>query len=1244
MIDHAKVWHSRALLLLISLLVWDACPLAFAGSFPLAENSKWAGSFSSLPASFEANVGQSDPTVRFLSRGAGYSILFRDEQADIILARKKQYSASPSANGQRQSLDGHLHSNADAIGVRIVGASPNVKLSGRTRLPGTVNYFSGADPAQWHTGIPTFASLEYRGVYPGVDLLYYSNRDKLEFDFRIASGSSASGIRLHFDGAKGIGLDAKGNLDVVAAHGRMSLHKPLIYQLGSDNKKHLVEGSFHLLAGGNLEFTLGSYDHSRELVIDPILDYSTYLGSASAAEGIAVDSAGEALVAGYTLAGMPTTPGSYQANFPAGGKTNLYPAGKALGYGTAAFVAKFNSSGTALIYCTYLSGSQNDAANSIAVDAAGNAYVAGQTQSNDFPVTAGAFQTKNPTKVGAGFITELNSAGTALIYSTYLSGSVETSINSLAVDDAEDAFVTGFTFDSDFPVTSGAFQTASPVNPIVGGKGFVSKLAAGGQRLLYSTYLGGSKEDQPSAIAVDETGNAYITGGTQSPDFPTSPGAFQLVNKATIPDSIGTGFITKLNPSGTALVYSTFLGGSKTDSASAIAVDSAGSAFVTGYAASPDFPTTAGVFQPKISVNSSGFQGQDAFVTRLNPAGSGLVYSTFLSGTYQTLSGAAFDNAFGIAVDSSGNAYVVGSTADLDFPVTPGALQTNNIAMLVSGDLGSFLTKLNPTASEITYATYLTGSGNQNGGYEFAPAGPVCDCANGVVLDQAGNAYVAGATTSTDFPTTLNAYQNQSGFSVEPLAAFVTKFDATETQALPLTTTTVTANQNPQMAEQPVTFTATVQSSSGSVPTGTVGFTYQGLFYDGEPYAFGPWGDVALDASGTATFTMSSLASGPISVVAYYLGDPSHAASRGSVIENVGPIPTTTTVTANMSTAPYGTPILFSTTVVETASGKPARGTVLFGVGTLVYEEVALDANGRATWTNGTGGPPLPVGMGGISVKFLPGQAAPEAPSQGSIAIDITSLGVAAAPTISPAAGTYAATQSVSLSDTTPGAVIYYTTNGSAPVAGVSPLASLPIQVAATETVEALAVAPGYTESPIASAAYVIQLPPPDFTVTAVPGTLSISGGQSATSIVAITASDGFTQNVSLSCSGLPAGATCTFSPASVAGGSGSTTLTVAAASTRSTRPSRLFLISTTALALLFGWIPSRRTRLRGVRWLVALAAVTLCSLGGCGGSSSGNSGTTGSSQTTVTSVLTVNATSGALTHAVTLTLTVTQP
>jgi hypothetical protein len=477
------------------------------------------------------------------------------------------------------------------------------------------------------------------------------------------------------------------------------------------------------------------------------------LGTLSGATAIAVDSAGEAFVAGYTGPYMPTTTGSHQPSFPSAGKNDNTPVGGSLYIYTAAFVAKFNSTGTALLYCTYLSGAENDAADAIAVDALGNAYVAGQTASANFPVTPGAFQTTNLAKGGAGFITALNSSGSGLIYSTFLSGSTETVIKGLALDSSDNVYVTGDTADLDFPVTSGAFQSTSPANPIVGGKGFVTKLAAGGQKLLYSTFLGGSKWDDPNGIAIDSTGNAYITGGTQSPDFPTTPGAFQSVNKATVFNFLGGSFVTKMNPTGTALVYSTYLDGSVTDVANAIAVDAEGDAYVTGFATSSDFPTTPGVIQPSLGLSPAelGSEMSNVFITKLNSAGSDLVYSTFLGGSQTLNAGAYGDSGLSIAVDSAGNAYIAGSTEDVDFPLTPGTLQSQNITQLVSGDLAAFVTKINPTASEILYSTYLTGSGDQSGD----PAGDSCDCATGIALDSAQNVYVAGRTISTGFPTTL---------------------------------------------------------------------------------------------------------------------------------------------------------------------------------------------------------------------------------------------------------------------------------------------------------------------------------------------------------------------------------------------------------------------------------------------------------------------------------------------------------
>lgn len=505
--------------------------------------------FGLLPASFESNISQSDPNVRYLSRGRGYSIHFLDHEVDFILARRQHSSGHVGLAGLRQTLpERDAASVADALHMQILGASGDSELSGLDRLPGVVNYFYGNKPAQWRTGIPTFGKVQYKDVYPGINLVYYGNSGRPEFDFQVAPGASVSNIRLQFAGAKRTALDERGNLVVFAEHGRISFHKPLIYQLKSDNTRLPVEGGLHVLGDGTLGFALGRYNHARPLIIDPILDYSTYLGPNNGATSIAVDSAGEVFVAGYAGPGLPTTANAYQPNLPAGGKTDPAPVGSSPDAGTAAFVAKFNSAGTALLYCTYLSGSKSDAADAIAVDMDGNAYVAGQTASADFPVTAGAFQATNMASSAAGFITELNSSGTGLVYSTFLSGSLASDVTGLALDRSGNVYVTGYTADLDFPVTAGAFQTTSPVNPIIGGKGFVTKLAAGGQKLLYSTYLGGSKWDLPYGIAFDAIGNAYITGGTQSPDFPITPGAFQRVNKATVFNLLGGLRVTSRQP------------------------------------------------------------------------------------------------------------------------------------------------------------------------------------------------------------------------------------------------------------------------------------------------------------------------------------------------------------------------------------------------------------------------------------------------------------------------------------------------------------------------------------------------------------------------------------------------------------------------------------------------------------------------------------------------------------------------
>lgn len=385
-----------------------------------------------------------------------------------------------------------------------------------------------------------------------------------------------------------------------------------------------------------------------------------------------------------------------------------------------------------LFYSTYLGGSGDDEGTSIAVDAAGNAYVTGTTDSINFPTVAGSFDTSFGGGSVDAFVTKLNPTGSGLVYSTYLGGSGSEGIptgGQIAVDAAGSAYVAGATSSSDFPITTGAFQTA-----LAGGSdAFVTKLDPSGSALLYSTYLGGSSDDGAFGIAVDGAGSAYVVGATSSSNFPTTTGAFQTA-KVNFQD----GFITKLNPAGSGLVYSTYLRG--TNGIFGLAIDAAGSAYVTGGTPLTNLPTTLGAFQP-----SHGGGGDDAFVVKLNPAGSGLVYATYLGGS-------GGDGADGIAVDALGNAYVAGGTGSTNFPTTSGAFQTNN-----AGGSDAFVTKLNPTGTGLVYSTYLGGSG--------------ADQALAVALDSSGNAYVTGGTRSTNFPTTSGAFQTTNAGGLDTFVA-----------------------------------------------------------------------------------------------------------------------------------------------------------------------------------------------------------------------------------------------------------------------------------------------------------------------------------------------------------------------------------------------------------------------------------------------------------------------------------------
>ena len=688
------------------------------------------------PLRFEANRGQTAPRVRFLARGKGYALFLTEKEAVFSL----------NAEGSRAALRmSHLGAETPR---GIVGAEP---LSGKT------HYIRGSDPTRWTTDVPSFATVRYEGIYRGIDLLYYGNQQQLEYDYVLAPGADPSAIRVRFAGAERMTITDQGDLLLRIGERDVRQSRPVAYQrVGSVRREIPVR--YEMAADGAVAFKLGGYDPSVSLVIDPVLVYSTYVGGSGESSGVAavaVDSSGAAYVAGRTTStDFPMTPGAFRDTNNGGGVNCDF---------CDAFVSKFDSSG-ALVYSTYLGGHDANSINDVAVSPAGEAYVVGSTSAKDFPTTTGAFQRTcalhgpgdgREGRCDAGFVTKLNTEGTGLIFSTYLGGGGVTLTGygtlptGIALDAALNIFVTGSTGPG-FPVTAGAFQTS----PTASGTGFVTKMNADGTALHYSSYLGGSTEDRPFSIAIDGSGNAYVTGLARSPDFPTTPGAFQRTC-LTLPVFGGCfiAFVTKVNPAGTSIVYSTLLGGSipvgglpsgYSSIGADIAVDQYGFAYVTGESKSSNFPTTPGSLKPRTAT-------VDAFVTKLNLDGTGLVYSTHLGGDAADWS----SSGSAIEVDAVGNAYIIGATA-LGFP------QVNSLQPEYGqGSTDAFVAILNASGSVLTFSTYLGGSG--------------FDYATGSALDVHGDLLVAGVTESFDFPVVNAAQPLSPGTPPRNRASFVVK-------------------------------------------------------------------------------------------------------------------------------------------------------------------------------------------------------------------------------------------------------------------------------------------------------------------------------------------------------------------------------------------------------------------------------------------------------------------------------------
>jgi Beta-propeller repeat len=694
---------------------------------PLGADQRVVEAYGRIPLHFELNQGQTDGQVKFLSRGGRSTLFLTPNEAVLLLASpqsaQQNVSRSSSASSAAPVVEAG-HSRSIVLRVKLLGAKPNPVVTGVEELPGKVNYFIGNDPKKWRTDVPIYAKARYADVYPGVDLIYYGSPGQLEYDFIVAPRADPRTIALSVEGAEKLEVDVRGDLVLWVAGGAIRQRRPLIYQEVNGVRRE-IPGGYVLKGKGRVGFQVSAYDAASPLVIDPVLVYSTYLGGGRDDFGgdVAVDSTGSAYVTGRTQsANFPTTAGSFDTGSNGG---------------EDAFVTRLNAAGSALVYSTYLGGSDDDSGNGIAVDSAGNAWVAGATRSPNFPTTAGAFDTISNGDAD-GFVTKLAPTGSVLLYSTYLGGRDLDTIHAIAVDAAGNTYVTGRTLSTNFPTTPGSLDTS------LGGPqdAFVTKVNAAGTALLYSTFLGGSSIDMGNGITVDAAGNAYVAGETTSGDFPTTPGAWDLTL-----DGTGDAFVTKLNAAGNALVYSTYLGGPGNEIGTVVAVDPSGNAYVSGHTFADGFPTTPGAFDTTYNGGPL-----DVFVTKLDATGSTLLYSTYLGGS-------GSDFGFGIGVDSAGNAHLAGETRSADFPTTPDAVQPT----APGGFSDCFVTRLNAAGSALTYSTYLGGT-----------AGDACF---GLALDPAGSTYVTGDTTSIDFPATPGSFDTSAtgGFDV-----FVAKIGASQ--------------------------------------------------------------------------------------------------------------------------------------------------------------------------------------------------------------------------------------------------------------------------------------------------------------------------------------------------------------------------------------------------------------------------------------------------------------------------------
>jgi RHS repeat-associated protein len=749
----------------------------------------------SQPVAFALNVGQTDPQAKVIAHGPGYNFFLTGAQAVFTLPRPG--TGTPAAT---PPVD-------DVVAITFAGADPNAAVVPQDELAYRTNYFQGG---QAFTDVPNYSRVT-ADLYPGVSVAYYGTSqtaNQLEYDITAQPGADLAQVRMTYQGVSQVTIDAQGNLVLTTPGGtQLTQHAPVLYQLAADGSRQPVTGAFQLLPDGSVGFTVGAYDPTLPLVVDPTMAFSSFLGGSSgdAAFATAVDGNGRLFLTGSTAS----------TNFP-----TVSPFIATLQGTVNTFVSKFNATGSALAFSTYLGASgsgTDDRGTGIAVDPAGNPVVVGLTDASNYPTSAGAVQTTGAHALGLpyGYVTRLNATGSALLYSSFLDYANPYGV---ALDALGEAVVTGAAW-SGFTTTAGAYQGTDGGSA---SNAFCCKLAADGTTFVYSTFDGGSGSDVGYGVALDTAGNAYLAGAAGSSNLPTTAGAAQTTSGG------GTdAFLTKLNATGTALGYSTYIGGSGTDQAYGVAVDRSGNAYVGGSTTSSNLPTTAGAAQ----TTSGG--GTDGFLTKVNAAGSAWVYSTYLGGS-------GTDEALAVAVTADGQATVTGDTTSSNLP-TINALAGTSYA----GTTTAFITRANAAGTTWTYSSYL-GAGT---GY-------------GVAVDLLDDAYAVGKATSSGFPTTSGAFDTtyssgdafalkvQSGLAAPVLTGVSPDTGASSTDRITSNTALTLSGTAPA--------SATVRLYKNDVMLGTTTANGSGAWTYSVTLTEGTWAFTARSESGGAQSLLSA--------------------------------------------------------------------------------------------------------------------------------------------------------------------------------------------------------------------------------------------------------------------------------------------------------------------------------------------------------------------------------------------------